>query len=194
MSDNLKEFYEALAGLQHEIGTIQKNKSVNIGKYKFSYADLASIREAIRDPMFKWGFSLTQVMEENILITSLNHKSGESIKSFAKIPPSPDLKALGASLTYLRRYSIASLLNLVSDDDIDAGAMEAEGEVLVRPEKKLSVDQIEELNIALGNCDREYIDKVMKGLKTAYGISNISQMPQDLYHRVLKAAQEHATS
>ena len=190
MSDMIKEFYEALAGLQHDIGTLPKNKSVDIGKFKFSYADLASIREAIREPLFKWGFSITQTMEDNTLITSLCHKCGGSIKSYAKIPPSPDLKALGASLTYLRRYSIASLLNLVSDDDIDSGVMEAAGVNLVR--NKVTPEEIETLNEVLDMCDPEYKKKVLDSLKSAYQITNMSQMSTELYRKVLKSARERS--
>lgn len=137
--------YEALSELQHDINVIQKNQSVNIGKYAFRYADIGAIREAIRVPMHKWGFSITQTLEDGKLVTCLLHKSGEMIKSSVKIPETQDLKTLGAALTYLRRYSISAILNLASDDDIDAGSLEANGEILTKKDAKITKEQGKEL-------------------------------------------------
>lgn len=181
--------YEALAGLQHDIGIIPKNKTVDIGKFKFSYADLTSIRESIREPLFTWGFSVSQIIEDNVLITVLFHKSGKEIRSSVKIPPYPDLKALGASLTYLRRYSLASMLNLVSDDDLDVLPEEAAKTAFSR--RLVSQDQLKVLYEELHVCGEEYTNKVLTSLKSAYQIVDLKEMTQDLYNRVLKAAKEY---
>lgn len=188
MSEKELTVHEALAELQYEIGTIPKNQEVNVGKFKFKYADLAAIREAIREPLHKWGFSISQVMEDGILTTILYHKSGESIKSSVKIPPAPDLKALGGSLTYLRRYSIASILNLVSDDDLDSGSLEAAGHTFVKP--GVSLEEVEDLKKILKKCGDEYKSKVENSLQSAYGISEYTDIPREIYERVLKAAKE----
>lgn len=193
MSEDQKlTFYEALSELQHDIGSIQKNQEVNVGKFKFKYADLSKIREAIREPMHKWGFSISQVMDDGMLITTLHHRSGESLKSSVKIPPWPDLKALGGSLTYLRRYSIASILNLVSEDDIDSGSLESAGHVFVKEEESHTITkkEVELLNEVLDGCGKEYREKVEASLSGAYGIEEYSEIPRDLYKRILKAAKE----
>lgn len=179
--DKEMTIYEALAGLQYEIGTIQKNQAVDIGKFKFKYADLAAIREAIREPMYKWGFSLTQTMDEGKLTTCLLHRSGEMIKSSVKIPTPNDLKALGASLTYLRRYSIAAILNLVSDDDIDAGSIEASGTSLTKSDPLISKEQGKELlKIAEEYDKEEVLNKFLKGRK----LVSVYQIKEEYFENV----------
>lgn len=189
MSEKELTIHEALCELQYAIGTIQKNQEVNVGKFKFKYADLAGIREAIREPLHKWGFSISQIMEDGVLITILYHKSGESIRSSVKIPPAPDLKALGGSLTYLRRYSLASILNLVSDEDLDVLPEEIARTNSSR--RLVSQDQLKVLHEELHECGEEYTNKVLGSLKSAYQIVDLKEMTQELYNRVLKAAREY---
>lgn len=187
--NNKMTIYEALAELQYEIVTIKKNQTVNVGKFKFNYADLTSIREALRGPLHKFGFSICQTMEGGVLTTQLIHKSGEKITTSVQVPATTDLKTLGSALTYLRRYSIATLLNLVSDDDVDTGSMEAAGENIVR--HQITEDELMRLVDLLNECGEEYSSKIKKGLKHAYKIDSLINLSPDLYQRVYKAAKEY---
>jgi hypothetical protein len=50
--------------------------------------------------------------------TVLLHSSGEYISSIMSIVPTKtDVQSVGSYITYLRRYSLAALLNLAQEDD-----------------------------------------------------------------------------
>ena len=69
-------------------------------------------------------------------------ESGENISSSVEIPQDVTLKGmnafqvLGSAITYYRRYSLSSILGLVTDSDNDASAPKAKQPVKVAPVKK----------------------------------------------------------
>lgn len=116
----------ALIKARKEIGAIKKT---NKG-YGYHYAPLDEVIAAIIDPLTNNNLMITQEIftgEDNIdyLKTTLYHTSGESIVSGLKIPSLQDqqnkkqneLQAFGGAVTYLRRYSLLSLLFLATEDD-----------------------------------------------------------------------------
>lgn len=127
LSDDIADISKALTAFQSECPTIQKNTK----GYGYKYADLAVITETIKPHLKKADLSYTQPVfddGDNIgVITILTHgKSGQFIKS--KI--SADLKSnigkgmnpvqsMGSIITYLRRYSLSSILGIVTDEDTD---------------------------------------------------------------------------
>jgi len=90
--------------------------------YKQKYSDLASVFDAIREPFFDNGLSVTQPMDvtadgKMILCTRLMHVSGEFIESKMLIPLEMNPQKLGALITYLRRYSLMAIAGLPAEDD-----------------------------------------------------------------------------
>jgi len=57
--------------------------------------------------------------DKTILITMLAHTSGQFITSEVAIKLQERAQDLGSWLTYMRRYSLASILGIASDDDDD---------------------------------------------------------------------------
>jgi hypothetical protein len=114
----------ALSGFQSDCPTIEKSKS----GYGYKYAELSTIVETIRPILKKHKMGFTQHMiGSDILRTIVFHfESGEYIQTDTKIPSGVELKGMnlfqtdGAKFTYYKRYSITSILGIVSDDDIDA--------------------------------------------------------------------------
>ena len=119
----MKNIYKALAALQQEVGAIGKDSK----GYGYTYASLDNIVEVITPLLKKHGLGFTQPLDGNSIKTILFHtESGESIESTLEIPQGVELKGmnqfqvLGSAITYLRRYSLASVLGLVTDEDTDA--------------------------------------------------------------------------
>ena len=74
---------------------------------------------------------------QNCLVSLLGHLSGQWIKSVIPINPSKnDIQALGAAITYCRRYALAALVGVCPEDDDGESTME-------RNRKKHSPDQEE---------------------------------------------------
>lgn len=165
--------------------------------FKNRYADLTSIVQASRPALTAQGLSVTQQIipqdGQTILLTTLGHSSGQFIQSAARIlPPKADVQSLGSYITYLRRYSYAALIGVVTDDGIDDDA-----EIAVAPQRELvakgtalntkynptdnryetiTKEQLEELEYELA----EYPDiamQVLDGLK----LQNLADMPKDKY-------------
>jgi hypothetical protein len=120
-------FYEDLAKAQAEIEGAKKD-SAN-PHFRSKYADLASVWDAIREPLTKHGFCVTQELTDAAegcvrLMTTLGHKSGQVISSAfslkLKDPTNP--QAAGSAITYMRRYALMAVTGVapVDDDGNDA--------------------------------------------------------------------------
>jgi hypothetical protein len=101
-------------------------KDANNPFFKSKYADLASVWEACRVALSTNGLSVAQIpegadVEHMIMITTLMHSSGEFISGSYPIKPvKSDPQGIGAAITYARRYSLAAMVGVVSDEDDDA--------------------------------------------------------------------------
>lgn len=122
---------EALAKAQLAFKAPKKNKHVdfthNGQRTKYSYADLADVIEAIREPLGSNGLAIIHQLEYDGnfygLKTTLVHSSGEFVDTWYPLPdPSTNAikpQAFGSALTYGRRYSVTSLVGIASDEDDD---------------------------------------------------------------------------
>jgi hypothetical protein len=133
-SPQLNEIAAALAAFQAEMPVVSKNHTAEIptksGKtYEYSYADLADIIEEAKPHKQKNGLSVFQGVGYSVLdngqvlhtiTTRVLHTSGQWIESTMVIPHLGDIRSLGSSITYGRRYSECAALGIVSDVDDDA--------------------------------------------------------------------------
>jgi len=127
-SDALEELMNALSVAQGQFKAVPKNGYNPHLKNK--YATLDDVIETIREPLANNGLSYMQLLSnENgspSLITILGHKSGQWISSSIIIDVMSgnrainSMQALGASLTYMKRYALSALLGISSDEDTDA--------------------------------------------------------------------------
>ena len=123
----------ALAAAQGELKNPEKNREADAGKYKYKYADISDVLEAVLPVMSRHGLSITQptVIRENaiILITRLSHTSGESIESeYPVCSLNGNHQAMGAAMTYARRYALTSLIGVAAVDDTDGEGAAPSGE------------------------------------------------------------------
>lgn len=115
----------AFVQAQSEIGVAVKD-STN-PHFKSKYADLGAVWAACRGVLAKHGFSVLQPTdfdEKDVwVVTILLHSSGESIRGRYPLRPSKqDPQGYGSALTYARRYSLASMVGIVADEDDDGNA------------------------------------------------------------------------
>jgi len=114
----------ALAKAQASFPTVPRDKSVTVqtktgGSYTFKYAPLDSILAAVRGPLAANGLAISQLMDDDELVTMLLHESGARLIGRTPIPQAEGIQALGSAVTYLRRYSIQALLGIAAEEDDD---------------------------------------------------------------------------
>jgi hypothetical protein len=134
------KLFKALADFQQEVPAIYEGST----GYGYKYADLKQILAVINPILKKHKLGFTQLLNNSSLETIVFHtESGENISSSVEIPQDVTLKGmnafqvLGSAITYYRRYSLSSILGLVTDSDNDASAPKAKQPVKVAPVKKL---------------------------------------------------------
>lgn len=122
----LKNLFTAMAKAQSQIETAIKDKTNP--HYKSKYADLGAIWDACRKALTENGLSVMQwpLHSEDgraHVETLLSHSSGESISRVFSIPVGKqDAHGFGSAITYLRRFSLASVVGVVADEDDDGNA------------------------------------------------------------------------
>ena len=137
--ENKTKLFKALADFQQEVPAIYEGST----GYGYKYADLKQILAVINPILKKHKLGFTQLLNNSSLETIVFHtESGENISSSVEIPQDVTLKGmnafqvLGSAITYYRRYSLSSILGLVTDSDNDASAPKAKQPVKVAPVKK----------------------------------------------------------
>ncbi len=183
--------YEALAKAQAEMPNAKFNKkNPHFGN---RYADLASIREACRLPLSKNGLSVLQIIEVDekdrmVLKTRLAHISGAFIESeFLLRSEKNTIQGFGSALTYAKRYSLASLLGIVADEDDDGEIAVKEEAVLKNYPKKensvISKEQVKELQKLLTKLT---VDERMNFFKWLQ-IEDLTHLPQSKFEGATKS-------
>ena len=119
MSDTIAELAAALSIAQGQIDDAAK--TVRNDFYKSKYADLASVRAAIRQPFADNGLSVVQfprtVTGGVEVETMLLHTSGEFMAETLFMPVKHEPHPIGSGISYARRYALMSIANLAADDD-----------------------------------------------------------------------------
>jgi len=120
------QFWAALAAVAAEIQNppaVAKNS--HFGQ---PYADLKSVVETVRPVLARHGFAVIQnptVEHDRDIVwldleTILAHKSGGVWSSNLRWRAGSNIQHLGAAITYVRRYALCAILNIVGDPDDDA--------------------------------------------------------------------------
>lgn len=130
MADIKEDIYSAIFNVQQQAEYIKKDKDGQVGQGKFKYADFVSTWDAVK-----------QLLKDNqvVVISTPSSNNGQSVQgNFFKMTlrhiPSgtevsehmtmvlqrQDPQALGAAITFYRRYMLTSMLGLIPDDDNDA--------------------------------------------------------------------------
>lgn len=153
MSDTITEIAGALAKAQGMIDDASKT-GLNPA-FRSKYADLASVRAAIREPLAVNDLAIVQGPRRTDggveVETMILHKSGEWISENVFIPVNKwDAHGIGSGITYGRRYGLMALLCIAADDDDGNAAVEKGPQQPPRKEEKKFDPMIVEFMIEAG--------------------------------------------
>lgn len=127
-----REFYQAFAKFQSQVPPILKSSEVNMGagRPRYNYASLYDIISKIQKPLgeanlsFRW-----EISNNNDIITVtciLSHSGGYELQTSIQAtkdatPGKSNVQAIASTITYLKRYTLVSLLGIgTADPDDDA--------------------------------------------------------------------------
>lgn len=109
-------------------GAKKDAEAVITGTQKRTYADLASVWDAVRKPLADNGLAVIQfprTAQNGVEIeTTLAHSSGEFMSDVLWVPCGKfDAQGLGSAITYGRRYALMAVTGIAPIDDDGAAAV-----------------------------------------------------------------------
>lgn len=150
--ETYKTLSEAMLEFQRQLKPIEKLNTVKYnGKTQFSYADLATIQQAIFPILSEVGlecyFSLKTLENEKIKLTcTLTHSASQEMRITEliigqKIEDNP--QKFGGLITYAKRYLLSSILNIIICDEIDVDAMAPDIWANTKSKYNVEVDRVQ---------------------------------------------------
>lgn len=121
MSEKVDELAAALCKAQAVMESAKKDSANPF--FKSKYADLSSVWDACRKPLTDNGLSVSQLPCNAPdgtpgVHTTLLHSSGQWISGAVYgAPTKNDPQGIGSLITYYRRYSLAAIAGVISEDD-----------------------------------------------------------------------------
>ena len=114
---------EKIAKIQEDIGVMKKDTK----GYNYKYFDINQLLEKLKPMLTEQKLLLTQPLTnidgKPAITTRIEEIDGVGIiESTTMLPDIQDPQKLGSAITYMRRYSLVSLLSLESEDDDGASA------------------------------------------------------------------------
>lgn len=173
-STSLGDLAKALAAAQGEIEDAKKDGTNP--HFKTKYATLASVRAAITPVFSRHGLAVTQLNEPHgdggvCVVTLLMHSSGQWIKSKLYVPVSKkDAQGFGSALSYARRYALAAIANIASDDDDDGNEAVKPGKAPPAPDSR----PIEKAPPAKSDVDVAALEKALAEASNAEELAKAS--------------------
>lgn len=132
MSENTTEIFAAFVKFQGELTNAVKSKS----GHGYKYADLAQCIETAREPLLNNGLAVTQMMGQSelgsTLTTMLTHSSGQWFRDTFVMERAVlqggggknPAQAMGATITYMRRYAYTAIIGMTQEDEDAANVRE----------------------------------------------------------------------
>lgn len=119
-SESIAAIAPALIKAQASIGAAKKDTPNPF--FKSTYADLATVIEAVKEPLNSNGIAFLQAVttnEQGVCVeTVLLHSSGEWVSEMLTVPVAKhDAQGVGSAISYGKRYGLQSLTGVPSVDD-----------------------------------------------------------------------------
>lgn len=164
-SETTTNLFKAMIEAAPEVKAIAKSKQA----FEYKYATLDSLIDMLRTVLPKHGlwFIQTATNASNdalLLSTRVIHTSGEYIEEsiyfdktdLTKGKPN-DTQKIGAAITYFRRYSLAAIFAIASDEDVD-GDIES-----MKPQPKQPPKQTAKKQSALDYIQTDTNERLQSG-------------------------------
>lgn len=193
-----KQITSALLKAQKEMmGAVKDAKNPF---FKSNYATLNSVWEACKDALHNNDLVLLQPIDiidgVQVLKTILMHTSGEQITSICPIlcTKQNDPQAMGSAITYARRYSLASIIGIVTDDDDDGNkASNKEQQKKQEPAPEDTTERAKKAITALDNAKTSTdLEKYIKAARALFNNVRDEKIKERLETAIMEA--EHALS
>jgi hypothetical protein len=198
-SEIISELALALSKVQGEIeGAI---KDANNPFFKSKYADLTSCWQACREQLSKNGIAVVQSGDDSdthlCLTTTLMHSSGQWIdgthrmekKITEKDKTRRDMNAqdIGAAITYLRRFSLCSLVGICpEDEDANSITPTAHRKDTHHSQQQtcysMTPAQVQEIDHLLSQCSEDFVKAHNAFLKDTLKVTCMSLVDSRYYH------------
>lgn len=143
-SESIGELAKALQTSQMAMNGAYKDSKNPF--FKSSYADLKQVMQVFQTYYAPNGLAVSQLVGVDCIETILMHESGQWISSSCALPIAKqnDPQAMGSSISYMRRYSLSSILGVYQTDDDGESAMDRPQPVL--QSKTFSVPPVTQQN------------------------------------------------
>jgi len=179
------KLFAALAIAQGQIQSAIADKENT--HFNFKYADLDACWEACRKPLSENELCIVQIPSVGesgavTMRTILGHSSGQSIScTYSMHPDKGGPQALGSCMTYLRRYSLCSMVGISQEDD-DANAATADPDEYVR----ISKTQVDEVLVLADKLFGKSADAVVdRMLAKVFQVTTVADIPEALHQEAL---------
>lgn len=196
-SENIIEISKAMNLAQREMRPAIKD-STN-PHFRSKYSDLASVMDAIREPIGNNGLSIWQdatLEEMGVSVTTrIVHVSGQWVEFGPLTIPigKKDAHAVGSACSYGKRYALCAALGVVSDDDDDGNKAVASYEKkriaeVAKPieSKKIEKSQWTDLNQLIDKCDENFKQKIWDRL-ASMGIQSMAELDEETFVKMRDA-------
>jgi ERF superfamily len=181
-----------------EMGSAVKKDSSN-PFHKSKYASLGAHLELSEAVLFKHGLLMLHtpniINGVHVLIATIDHpESGQWVKAYLPLPnPKGDSQGIGASITYMRRYSINSMLGLNAEDDdgetasgrgkYDKQAPKQNAAAPTQSAELVGNAEVSFLNILVEKLDKESTTLFMDWIKNTFKASTIQEIPKNKFEQ-----------
>lgn len=196
MTESKSTLAKALVKFQGDVPVIPKNRTAKIKtktgmEYSYSYADLADIWEAIRQPLASNGLAVTQFLKSSdttdFIVTKVWHESGETDSEYFALPTNGKTpQEVGSVITYYKRYTLGAALGISTEEDDDGKSGNKAPVQKEAPEyhiSSLQANQIrnlgKKLNLDPVKTDMR-IDSLNSSLEAKEAIRVLKQMAEDV--------------
>lgn len=187
-SEQINELAEALSQFQAEVTDIKETaENTFLGN---KYADLSDVLKTVRPLLAKHGLSVAQVPISPsqpghcAIETVLMHKSGQWMSGPLEMPALPGkgmsvAQGMGSTITYCRRYALASMIGVTQTDDDGAGTKREEEIEMI---DSVQVDTLKQLIEQTKTETAKFCQY--------YRVNSLKKIPLKKYENALKLLQD----
>lgn len=194
-SETITEINKALVGFHNDIKQPLKDKANPF--FKSKYVPLENIAEVIDEVAPKHGLAYLQEAfttdtGQTGVVTRLVHESGEFYETEPLVlnADKNNAQGQGSVITYARRYQLASLFGITSDEDDDGNKASENA-----PSYKQRIDDAYAAIQKVGKMNKTQVDQLIKSELNIQSLSKVDdsdrfQTLSTIYRDILKKAQD----